>query len=154
MLEWVPSPCTPHRSSLPPAGQDVVAAAVGWAGCGGGGRRAQPDSSLPQLLPPPPPGHVLSAWASTDYFPFSAEGHLKPVVMNSSCTTPFSCPHLQPRTKSLPSTNFFKARINSEEAPLNANDSPSCSAPPNPHPNFSPRAQTPAAAIDVNRASA
>lgn len=33
----------PHT---PPAGQDVVAAAVGWAGCGGGGRRTQPDSSF------------------------------------------------------------------------------------------------------------
>lgn len=32
-----PRSVPPHKSSLPQAGQDVVAAARGWAGCGGGG---------------------------------------------------------------------------------------------------------------------
>lgn len=36
-LTWVLGECPPPTSSLPPAGQDVVAAAGGWAGCGGGG---------------------------------------------------------------------------------------------------------------------
>lgn len=119
-----------------------------------GADKHNPTVVSPQLLPPPPPGHVLSAWASTDYFSFSAEGHPKLVVVDLSCTTPFSCPYPLPTAESLPRTQFCKARINSREAPLNANDRLLAPLPPNPHPNFSPRAQTPPAAIDVKRASA
>lgn len=129
---------------------------LGGQDVGVGADERSPTAVPPQLLPPPPPGHVLSAWAPRDYFPFFAEGHLKSIAMDLSCITPFSCPPLQPRTESLPSTHFCKAWLNSEEAPLNANSRPLALLPllPNPHPNFSPRAQTPPAAIDVNRASA
>lgn len=160
MPERVPGPCTPTGVPCPPHH-------AGWAGCGGscswvgrmwgwGQTNAARQQFPPQLLPPPPPGHVLSAWAPRDYFPFFAEGHLKSIAMDLSCITPFSCPPLQPRTESLPSTHFCKAWINSEQAPLNANSRPLALLPllPNPHPNFSPRAQTPPAAIDVSRASA
>lgn len=150
----------PHRSSLPPPprrlGRMWWQLQLGGQDVGVGADERSPTAVPPQLLPPPPPGHVLSAWAPRDYFPFFAEGHLKSIAMDLSCITPFSCPPLQPRTESLPSTHFCKAWLNSEEVPLNANSRPLALLPllPNPHPNFSPRAQTPPAAIDVNRASA
>lgn len=130
----------------------------GARGGGGGGRQAR------SRAPKPPRRLLIFCFLP----PFGLQRQLlqpqtrgrrrhraaKLIALDLSCITPFSCLYSQPRAESLPRTYFCKARINSREAPLNANESPSCSAPPNPHPNFSPRAQTPPAAIDVKHASA